>query len=88
MSSLPPGGGDELTYGSVPLAPVIFQDDILHGTEGIKEARIANIKMDRVVKRLNLTLNEKKLFALQWVQKNKDYNSEQSYTKILYFVVV
>ena len=29
-----PGGGDELTYGSVPIAPFIFQDDVIHGAEG------------------------------------------------------
>ena len=52
-----PGGEDKVTYGSVPLAPLIFQDDVLHAAYGIKEARIANEKMSRVVKRLNLTLN-------------------------------
>ena len=57
MSSLLPGGEDEVTYGSVPLAPLIFQDDVLHAADGIKEARIANEKMSRVVKRLNLNLN-------------------------------
>ena len=65
-----PGGEDEMTYGSIPLGPIIFQDDVLHGAEGIKEARIANLKMNRVVKSLNLTLNkEKKLFVFPWVQK-------------------
>ena len=59
-----PGGEDELTYGSVPMAPVIFQDDILHAAEGIKEARIANAKTSRVVKRLNLTLNKDKTFCI------------------------
>jgi hypothetical protein len=59
-----PGGGDELTYGSVPLAPLIFQDDVIYGAEGIKEARSANLRMDRVVKRLNLTLNKDKTFCI------------------------
>ena len=36
----------------------------LHGAEGIKEARIANLKMDRVAKRLNLRYNEDKTFCL------------------------
>ena len=31
-----PGGEDELTYGSVPLAPLLFQDDVLHTAEGGK----------------------------------------------------
>ena len=28
-----PGGGDELNFGSVPVAPMIFMDDIIHGRE-------------------------------------------------------
>ena len=53
-----------MTYGSVPLAPLLFQDDVLHAAEGVKEARSANLKMSRVVKRLNLTLNEDKSFCI------------------------
>ena len=64
-----PGGGDEMTFGSVPLGPIIFQDDVLHGAEGIKEARIANLKMDRVVKCLNLTLNKEKTFCISMGSK-------------------
>ena len=59
-----PGGEDEVTYGSVPQAPLIFQDDVLHAAEGIKEARIANEKMSRVVKSLNLTLNRDNTFCI------------------------
>ena len=66
-----PGGEDEMIYGSVPMAPVIFQDDILHAAEGIKEARIANARMDRVVKRLNLTLNKDKTFCISMGSKSQ-----------------
>ena len=58
------GGGDELTYGDVPLAPMIFQDDGLHCAGGIKEARTANGKMDIVVKRVNVKFNEDKSFCI------------------------
>ena len=58
MVCLLPGGVDKMTYGGVPLSPLIFMDDVLHGAKGIKEARIANLKMDRVAKRLNLRYNE------------------------------
>lgn len=58
-----PGGEDELKYGDVPLAPLIFQDDILHGVCDEKEARNANLKIDRVIKQLNLRLNEDKTFC-------------------------
>ena len=44
----PPGGEDELNYGGVPLAPLIFPDDVIHITHGIKEARLARyISLDR-----------------------------------------
>ena len=66
-----PGGEDEMTYGSIPLGPIIFQDDVLHGAEGIKEARIANLKMDRVVKSLNLTLNKEKTFCISMGSKSQ-----------------
>ena len=66
-----PGGGDEVIYGSVQLAPLIFQDDVLHAAEGIKEARIANEKISRVVKRLNLTLNRDKTFCITMGSKKQ-----------------
>ena len=39
-----------LQYGDVPLAPLIFQDDVLHGVCGVEEARNANLKIDKVIK--------------------------------------
>jgi hypothetical protein len=55
-----PVGGDELIYGLVPMAPLIFMDDVIHGAETVKDARIANLRMDRTVKQLNLRLNKDK----------------------------
>ena len=55
-----PGGRDELNFGSVPISPLIFQDDVIHGAGGIDEARRANDKVDKVVKSLNLSLNREK----------------------------
>ena len=59
-----PGGGDELNYGGVPMAPLLFQDDLLHCTEGVKEARIASRKIDIVLKQLNLRLHEDKTVCI------------------------
>ena len=59
-----PKGEDELKYGGIPLAPLIFQDNVLHGAGGVNEARIANLKMDMVIKQLNLKLNEDKTFCI------------------------
>ena len=49
------GGGDKVTYGRVPLAPLIFIDDIIHGAHGIKAIRLANMMVNKVVKSLILT---------------------------------
>ena len=59
-----PGGEDEMRYGSVKLGPLIFQDDVLHGADGIKQARNANNKMANVVRKLNLRFNEDKTFCI------------------------
>ena len=59
-----PGGGDELTFGSVPMAPFIFMDDIIHGAETIEDARRANIRINRTVMQLNLTLNRDKTVCM------------------------
>ena len=58
------GGEDEMRYGSVKLGPLIFQDDVLHGVVGIKEARNANNKMAKVIMKLNLKFNEDKTFCI------------------------
>ena len=31
-----PGGGDKLTYGLVPMAPLTFMDNVIHGSETVK----------------------------------------------------
>ena len=59
-----PGGEDKLKYGNIPLAPLIFQDDVLHAIGGIKEARFANGRINGVIKGLNLRLNEDKTFCI------------------------
>ena len=33
-----PGGEDKMNFGSVPVAPLIFMDDIIHGEDGIEGA--------------------------------------------------
>ena len=55
-----PGGGDETNYGAVPVAPLIFMDDVIHSAASVEGARLANQKMDRVVKQLNLSLYQDK----------------------------
>ena len=42
------------------MAPCIFQDDLLHGAGGLEEARIANSKVDKIMKERALELNQEK----------------------------
>ena len=49
-----------MPYGSVPMAPLIFMDDVIYGTVGVEQARRPNVRMDSVVKQLKLTLNQDK----------------------------
>ena len=55
-----PGGKLQAKYGSVPLAPFMFQDDLLNLTEGIPQAREVNRKVDILMKEKGLSLNEDK----------------------------
>ena len=66
-----PGGEDELQYGSVPIAPFMYQDDLIHGVIGIEQGRRGNIKMDKMIKQRGWTLNDKNLFVLLWAPKNR-----------------
>ena len=66
-----PGGEDELQYGSVPIAPFMYQDDLIHGVIGIEQGRRGNIKMDKMIKQRGWTLNDKNPFVLLWAPKNR-----------------
>ena len=63
------GSQEELQYGSVPLSPLIFQEDLLEGSHGVLEARAANIKVNRVMLEKRLTLNRDKSVCLVWGNK-------------------
>ena len=54
------GSLEEIQYGSVEMGPILFQDDIAHGAQSLLQARIANMRMDFVVKEKRLSLNESK----------------------------
>ena len=46
------------------MAPLMFQDDLIHRTEGVKQARIASTKINIVLKQLNLELHEDKTVCI------------------------
>ena len=54
------GSINEMRYGGVPLAPLLFQDDVLHGVEGLEQARLGNEKLNKMLKQRALNLNSKK----------------------------
>ena len=59
-----PGSDEELNYGSVPLAPCLFQDDIIHGAKDLNKARIASSKVATMMAEKNLRLNEDKCVVI------------------------
>ena len=45
MEHLPPGGELQIDYGEVPLAPLMWLDDVLNAAEGKEDARNVNAKI-------------------------------------------
>ena len=64
METFPLAGGANLNYGSVPMAPVMWVDDMLHAARGLDEARIAAEKVNKLMKQRNLLLNKEKSVCL------------------------
>ena len=59
-----PGGEEELSYGTVNLAPLLFQDDFIHISDKITKARSTNRKINKMIKERGLCLNRKKSVCL------------------------
>jgi hypothetical protein len=64
MEHFQPGGHGELNYGSVPMAPCMFQDDLIHLSGGVSEARAASSKVGAIMAQRNLRLNKDKSVAM------------------------
>ena len=56
----PPGGELQLEYGDVPLAPLLWLDDIINGAEGLDQARKTNTRINYLIKQRGLALNKDK----------------------------
>ena len=59
-----PGKERELKYGEGELAPLMFQDDFLHGAGRLEDAGRASAKVNKMIKERVLKLNEKKSVCL------------------------
>ena len=60
----PPGGELQLEYGDVPLAPMMWLDDIINGAEGLEQARKINERINILMKQRGLSLNKDKSVCL------------------------
>ena len=74
----PPAGKLQIEYGSVPMAPLLWMDDIQNSTPGLEEARLANVKFNKLLKRRGLALNkEKSIMIIIGSKKQKQEASEE-----------
>ena len=75
------GSQEELQYGSVPLSPLIFQDDLPECSPGVVEARSANIRVNRVMTEKRLALNRDKSVCLVWGTKLQKEKARRSWRR-------
>ena len=66
-----PGNEDELNYGNVPLAPCLFQDDIIHGAKNLTKAKPTSSKVATLMAEKNLRLNEDKCVVISMGTKKQ-----------------
>ena len=60
MEHIPPGGELQMEYGDVPLAPLMWMDDVMKTTDSLEKANEVNKKVNMLLKQRGLSLNEKK----------------------------
>ena len=78
MEHFPPGGELQLEYGDVPLAPLLWLDDIMNGVEGLDQARKINEKINFLIKQRGLLLNkDKSVFIVIGSKPQKQRTSEE-----------
>ena len=59
MEHLAPGGELQMEYGDVPLAPLMWMDDVMNTALDLDKARLVNQKVNILLKQRGLFLNEK-----------------------------
>ena len=48
---------DEESYGEVRLQPLMWEDDLVQGAEGVTEAQVGNIKLSKVMNSMQLKIH-------------------------------
>lgn len=76
MKHFPPGGNLQLNYGTVPMAPLMFQDDLADSSDTITKARDTNKRVDLLVKQHCLDLNRDKTVCI--IMGSKKQQTETS----------
>ena len=64
-----------MEYGNVPLAPLLWLDDIINGSEQIERARKVNEKIDFLMKQRGLCLNQEKSVCIIMGSKKQKKNA-------------
>ena len=60
-----------VTNVEVLMAPLLFQDDLIHAYESVEAVRKANIGIFEVVSRLNLNLHKDNTSCILWDPRNR-----------------
>ena len=76
IEHFPRAGSPSLEYGSVPLAPLQWVDDILHASRGLDEARETNRRVNIMMKQRGLNLHKDKSVCI--IIGNKKQKSQAS----------
>ena len=79
MEHLAPGVELQMEYGDVPLAPLMWTDDIMNPAVCLEKARKVNLKVNFLLKQRGLSLNKKKSACIIVGSKKQKENG----TKIL-----
>ena len=60
MEHLTPGGELQMEHGDVPLAPLMWMDDVMNSADSLEKASEVNQKVNVLLKQRGLSLNKKK----------------------------
>ena len=66
MEHFSPGEELNMEYGDVPLAPLLWMDDVMKTTLSLDIARKTNLKINILLKQRGLSLNRKKIYNFDY----------------------
>ena len=75
---MPAGSSELLQYGTIPVAPLMWVDDMLNPCETLAQARQANSKVNTLLKERGLNLNKEKSVCLIIGTKEQKLKTRQA----------